>query len=139
MSTNPLDEFAPPARMVDEVTAASLIRYEAVHAFAQEIKASKLGMAAFDHPSGEKPDPELMRRYTDAVHLLAFRFAVVFLLKAIAEHLPEKADEVAQCLQSMLMDGGCMPEFLHDWLSEAGVDPERVIQAVARADAEVPA
>jgi hypothetical protein len=71
-----------------------------------------------------------MRRYSDAVVLLAFQFSTVFLLRQVREVAPDRADEIAKQLHTMWQDGGCFNECLFDWLVEAGIDPAAVQRAV---------
>lgn len=130
--TNPLDEFAPFPRTVDEVTAESLLRYETVAAFVHMIDTTALRRKAFG-AGGTKEDRQ---RYADASNDLAQRIGMLLLLRHIKQQSSASwADEVAKQLHAVWDDGG-FGEFLHDWLCGYGIDPEQVIQAVARQEAE---
>jgi hypothetical protein len=123
--SNPLGEIAP-FPPVGAVTAENLLRHETAGAYAHEIRTRAASKAAFATVPGS---PE-WRRYYDSVVTLAARFGVAFLLRQLREIDPARADEAAQHLHGLWLDGGSMPEFLFDWLVEAGIDPREVEQAV---------
>lgn len=125
MSTNPLNDIAPYPTG-DNVTAENLALYETVGAYAYDVHVSELSKEAFSSESGS----EVARRYHDALVTFTARFAVAFLLRKIREVVPDQADEIAEHLHGLWMDGGSMPEFLWDWLVEDGIDPRVVKRAV---------
>lgn len=128
MTTNPLDEFAPPLDTEEQVTADSMARRFTVQAFAEEAHVHDLALRA----ASWNPDPADVRAYVEAFQAFQAKFSLAFLLRALAEMAPEKADGVAKHLWGCWRDGGCLPEFLWDWLKADGIDPERV-RAVAEA------
>lgn len=124
MTANPLDEFGPYP-VSGEVTAEKLLRYETVAAYVQEIYTHDLLKDAYPTEPGS---PE-WQRYLESATTLAARFGLAFLLRQVIEHIPGHADDIADRLHGMWLDGGCIPEFLHDWLTEAGIDPDQVAHA----------
>lgn len=82
----------------------------------------------YRHPGGP------MWRYWLASLVGEFRAA--WLLRALAEHAPQAADQVARDLWLTLDEGEPVGEQLHAWLTAAGIDPDQVAPVVeAEADA----
>lgn len=104
--------LAPYPTSADEVTAESLVRHLAVQAYrtnARIMTASGI-------------DRNEMARFV-------YEFGCVFLLREALAHLgPVDADEVARQLWEIWDDGSSLGEFLHEWLTEFGIDPEQVTQ-----------
>ncbi|MFG2001729.1 hypothetical protein ACGFNU_21515 [Spirillospora sp. NPDC048911] len=117
MSTNPLDEFARCPQTTTDVTAESLTRHMAVSAQRRVIIIDRLM---------EDTSPAGQLRYMDAIGLLVGEFSVVKLLRALSEHAPGMADEVAKDLWGDWEDGGAIGEWLWEWLAEYGIDAAQV-------------
>lgn len=116
MSTNPLNEFAPWPRTAAEVTAESLARSLTVQAQANWTRMLSAGPASEAHTAAN--------RVIDV-------YAIVKLLKTLQAVAPDTADEVARDLWSDLRDAVSIGEWLHSWLTEYGIDPERVDAAAS--------
>jgi hypothetical protein len=114
--SNPLNDLAPYPRRESEVTAESLTRSLMVQAQANWHRTLNAGPAAENHP---------------ATNRLIDVFGIVKLLKALQAIAPDTADEVARDLWSDWRDGAAMGEWLHAWLVDAGIAPERVDAAAA--------
>ncbi len=106
MTSNP----APYPTSSDEVTAENLARHLTVQAYrtnAQIMTASGI-------------DRNKMARFV-------YEFGCALLLREASAHLgPVDADEIAQQLWDIWDDGSSLGEFLHEWLTEYGIDPEQV-------------
>lgn len=116
MTTNPLNSIAPYPQTETDVTADSLARHLTVQAWAQRTHRQNA------------TDPTDREWATSEIVTL---FAVVKLLRALQAVAPETADEVARDLWSDWEDGGSVGEWLHSWLRDFGIDPERVNAAAA--------
>jgi hypothetical protein len=57
------------------------------------------------------------------------RFLVTLLLRAVAEHAPEQAEEVARSVWRAQRGVDDSRDFLWHWLREYGIDPEKLIEA----------
>src|SRR5690242_7382838 len=120
MSTNPLKDIAPYPRTVDEATAEAMARHLAVTA--------QYRMAASDRLV-DCHTPEQKARYLDSVGLMIAEHSLVKMLRALMEHAPDHADEVARRVWTGWEDGAVIAEDLHSWLTEYGIDPGRVAAA----------
>lgn len=133
MST--VEKFAPYPRDEDAVTADRLARHMAV---AAQLTNSQIftSMHARDAAEGtdraEKDSP--LAKLTAEVHHLTLvnainEYAIVHLLRALIEHAPGQADEVAKDLWGVWEDGGAVGEWIWEWLTGYGIDPEAVRKA----------
>lgn len=111
MSTNPLNDLAPYPRRESEVTAESLARSLMVQA-----QANRHRMMYDRTPDGA----------VSGGNRLIDVYGVVKLLKVLQTVAPDVADEVARDLWSDWEDGATVAEWLHAWLTSAGIDPEQV-------------
>lgn len=108
MSINP----APYPRSAETVTAEGLIRHLAVQAY--RTNARIMSAAGIDRNE--------MARFV-------YEFGCTFLLREALAHLgPVDADRIARELWEMWDDGSGLGEFLHEWLTGSGIDPEQVTQ-----------
>lgn len=114
--SNPLNELAPYPRRESEVTAESLARSLLVQAQANRHRMIR-GRAPGDAVAGAN-------RLVDV-------YGVVKLLKVLQTVAPDAADAVARDLWSDWHDGAAVGEWLHAWLSGAGIDPDAVNAAAA--------
>lgn len=118
-----LDDLAPWPATEDQVTAAAVLRHLTVAASVHEHDTHTLARNALT-PGAAAED---VAAYVDAVRQLKARFGLVFLLRQIQQQSSQTwADDVARHLWSLWQDGGCIPEFLWDWLAEHGIDPKTV-------------
>ena len=111
MSTNPLNDIAPYPRRESDATADALARNLTV--IAQSNWRRML-------------DTEMGEDTRSATNLLVNLYGIVKLLRALQAVAPETADEVARGLWGDWQDGGVLGEWLHAWLTEYGIAPERV-------------
>lgn len=101
---------APYPTSAETVTAEGLARHMAVQAQRSNMKI----MAAAD-----------MNR--DAMARFVYEWSTTFLLREALAHLgPVTADEIARELWEALEDGSSLGEFLWEWLTEYGINPEQV-------------
>ncbi|MGI5414265.1 hypothetical protein [Actinomadura luteofluorescens] len=117
MSTNPVNEFAPYPRTVDEATAEAMVRHLAVTA--------RYRMTASDRLVDCRTAEE-RTRYLDSVGLMIAEHSLAKTLRALIAHAPDHADEVARRVWTAWEDGAVIVEDLHSWLIGYGIDPERV-------------
>jgi hypothetical protein len=117
-----LEDLAPwPSKQ--EMSAVSVARSFAVEAYVQAYETHRLCSEASERfratghadwaPTAKASD----RTFTE--------FAVVFLLRVLAEKLPDEADEITRELVQCGEDGDLV-EWLWDWLEEWGIDPDEV-------------
>lgn len=107
-----LNNLAPYPRTEDAATAEAMAKSLAVRTQANFVRA-------LDLPPGH-PDERA------AFNALVSNFAIVYLLRALAEHAPERADEAARGLWSEWEAGDGIGEWAWEWLTEWGIDPEQV-------------
>lgn len=119
-----LNEIAPYPRSADEVTAGALARHLAVSA--QHRMAVNNTLVDYRTPAEQA-------RYLDNVGLLIAEHSVALMLRALTEHAPDQADEVARRVWLAWEDGAVIAEDVFAWLSEFGIDPERVNAAAVDA------
>jgi len=104
------NKAAPYPRDPETATAQAWIRraaaYGAIHA-----------VATFDGP-----DKDYKANLREAVNC----YEVARLLRALVEHAPEHADEVARDITSAL-DDGAIGETLWEWATDAGVDMDALM------------
>lgn len=115
MSTNPLNDIAPYPRRSSDVTAEALARSLSVQALANWTRMT------------EAPAEQAVT----AGNRLVDVYGVVKLLKVLQTVAPDVADEVARDLWSDWHDGAAVAEWLHAWLTTAGIDPEQVNAAAS--------
>lgn len=131
------EKFAPYPRDEDDVTAVSLARHMAVGAQVahSRIFPSIYARDAAEGPGGAEKDSPAAKQAAELHHLTLVNaineFAIVRLLRALVEHAPEQADVVAKDLWSAWEDGGATGEWIWEWLTEYGIDPEAINAAVA--------
>jgi hypothetical protein len=107
---NTTNNLAPYPTSVDDVTADKLARHLAVGA-QRDLRAT---MDASDVTR-------------DAMARLVYGWGVTFLLRELQERAGVTvADAVAQDLWEAWEDGSSLGEFLWEWLTEYGIDPEAV-------------
>lgn len=116
MTTNPLNTIAPYPSRESEATADALARNLTVVA---QLNWRRM------------LDTETAEETRAATNLMVNLFGIVKVLKALQTVAPETADEVARDLWSDWEDGGSVGEWLHSWLRDFGIDPERVNAAAA--------
>ena len=121
MSTNPLNDLAPYPRTADEATADAMARHLTVTAQYRKALIDSL----VDCRTAEE-----RTRYLDSVGLMIAEHSLAKTLRALIEHAPDHADEVARRVWTAWEDGGAIAEDLHAWLTEYGIDPGRVDAAV---------
>lgn len=115
MSTNALNGIAPYPTREQDATADSLARNLTVVA---QLNWQRM------------LDTEKAEDIRAATGLMVNLFGIVKVLKALQSVAPETADEVARDLWADWEDGGSVGEWLHSWLRDFEIDPERV-QAAA--------
>lgn len=136
------DEFAPYPRTEDTVTADKLARSMAVAAqVAYTLVDATMGdRDAAEGPGGVHADTPLAKALGKVARLTTSntveRYGIVRLLRALIEHAPEHADEVARDLWQAWNDGSTLGEETWEWLAEYGIDADAVTQvATAKAGA----
>lgn len=127
-----LNDFAPYPETETEVTAEALARHEAVHAFTLMREASRLSNRMFTVNAGTPgPSAAEIGQYAETAREAQARFLVTLLLRAVAEHAPEAADEVARSVWRSQRGVDDRRDFLWHWLREYGIDVDEVEQATA--------
>lgn len=132
------DTFAPYPRDEDDVTAATLARHMAVAAQVahSQIFPSMYARDAAEGPGRADKDSPTAKLTAEVHHLTLVNaineYAIVHLLRALVEHAPQQADAVAKDLWNAWEDGGATGEWLWEWLTEYGIDPEAINAAVSR-------
>jgi hypothetical protein len=116
MSTNPLNDIAPYPRREADATADAMARNLTVVA---QLNWRRM------------LDTETAEDTRAATNLLVNLYGIVKLLKALQAVAPETADEAARDLWADWQDGGALGEWLHAWLTEFGIAPERVDEVAA--------
>lgn len=111
-----LNDLAPYPQTEDAATAEAMAKNHAVRTQANFVRA-------LDLPSGH-PDEK------SAFNTLVSNFAIVYLLRALAEHAPDHADEVARGLWSEWNAGDSLGEWTWEWLTGWGIDPNQVNRIV---------
>ena len=124
MSTNPLTDIAPYPLTEASATAEAIAKHLTAQAYLTSGVAFEAAREAFT--PGAESDPEKVRAYGEVAARSMDQFGAVYLLRALVQHAPDKVEEVARGLWECWRDGGAMPEFLYDWLTEYGIDPGRV-------------
>lgn len=133
LRTTPITaDLAPLPKTEAEVTIGGLARHEAVNVYALMCQRASLGREAF----GRNPVPGALERYAAAAEECGAWFSVLFLLRALVEHAPDAADEVARELWQFYEGEDDGAEYVADWLLEYGIDPERVIRLAEKQRAE---
>lgn len=135
MDHNLLNEFAPrlESKVVKgedgtlktvkpKVTADAFLRRETVEALFVAEQARLACQAAFTRGATHRQRKEFFRLLDG----LAYRFAMIWALRHAGEQVP---DDLAAEIHGHLDDGSQFFEFLWDWTSGYGIDPERVVQA----------
>ncbi|GAA1765918.1 hypothetical protein [Streptomonospora arabica] len=127
--THPVNAAAPdPVAHPEQATA---------QAFARRYAASAVYNTGRLH---QDPDPG-SPAWTQVLTAVVANYTAAHLFRALIQHAPEHADQVARELASGLEDGGHVHEMPWEWLDEYGIDPEVLHTAgdqaahVARADA----
>jgi hypothetical protein len=101
---------APYPTSAADVTAEGLARHLAVQA--QRTNAQIMTASGLNR---------------DAMARFVYEWGVTFLLREALAHLgPVAADDIARDLWEAWQDGGSPGEFLWEWLTEYGIDPEQV-------------
>jgi hypothetical protein len=122
--SNHLNDLAPYPRSVDEATAETLIRHLAVSAqYRMTVNDTLVDCRT----------PDERTRYLDNVGLLIGEHSLAKALRALIEHAPAQADEVAKQVWVAWEDGATIAEDVSAWLTGFGIDPDAV--NVAAADA----
>lgn len=116
-----LDDFAPYPAHPDDATAEGLARALAVRAQADFARARTMDPA----------DPG----HSGTVTRMIKTVGIVRLLRALAQHAPGQADEIAAQLWAQWDTATGYGESLADWLTEYGIDPAAVNE-VALLEAE---
>lgn len=111
-----LNDLAPYPQTEGAATAEAMAKSHAVRTQAAFVRA-------LDLPPGHPDDRA-------AFNALVWNFGITYLLRALAEHAPDHADEVARGLWSEWEAGDGLGEFAWEWLTEWGIDPKQV-QAIA--------
>ncbi|TMR92402.1 hypothetical protein [Nonomuraea basaltis] len=76
--------------------------------------------------SGHPDRPAALRRASDHFHVAQFMYGVVYLLRELMQHAPDRADEIASNLWRDWLDGDAS-ERLSDWLGAWGIDIDELI------------
>ncbi|HLL68975.1 MAG TPA: hypothetical protein VK453_25170 [Micromonosporaceae bacterium] len=71
-------------------------------------------------------DKDAAREWAFLLGRMSGYFGYVACLRALTEHAPDKADEIARWV-NFAMNGEGSGEFIADWLVEYGIDGERII------------
>ena len=102
---------APYPTSADKATAEGMARHMAVQA--QRSYVQFVGEAGMNR---------------DAMARFVYEWGVTFLLREALAHLgPVTADEIARNLWDAWNDGASPGEFLYEWLTEYGINPESII------------
>ena len=117
-----LNDLAPWPQTEASATADAVAKSITVGAFARDRYIQTL------NTTDEK--------WATQVGLLVNEFAVVWLLKFLADFHPDVADDAARLLWSHWEDGGVIPELLWDWLAKWKINPEQVAEVAERQRAE---
>jgi hypothetical protein len=108
--TDAKTNLAPYPTSVEDVTAEKLARHMTVQA--QRNFRATMDAAELDR---------------NAMARLVFEWGVTFLLRELQERAGATvADAVAQDLWEAWEDGSSLGEFLWEWLTEYGIDPEAI-------------
>lgn len=134
---NIADKFAPYPTSEDDVTADRLARHMAVAGFtaSAQVFPTVYARDAAEGPGRANKDTAEAKAAQEIHHLTLLNtineYAIVHLLRALIEHAPDKADEVAKDLWGAWDDGGAVGEELGEWLTGYGIDPAAITTAVA--------
>jgi hypothetical protein len=107
-----LNDLAPYPRTEDTATVEALAKNHAV-------RTQAAFALSLDLPIGHADERAVF-------NALVWNFGITYLLRALAEHAPEKADEVARGLWSEWEGGDGFGEWTWEWLTEWGIDPNQV-------------
>lgn len=122
-ATNPADyltEVAPWPKSQDEVTAESLGKAFAAMAYAIDLGELMHAAETADNEAEEKLG---WQKFGTAVSIKVRNAAIADLLR----RLPADAANEAAVAAWSLFEFGEADEFLHDWLTEWGIDPARLL------------
>lgn len=107
---------APYPTAIEDVTADAMARHMAVQA--QRSYVQFVGSSALSR---------------DAMARFVYEWGVTFLLREFQERAGiTAADAVARDLWDAWNDGDSPGEFLYEWLTEYGIDPESIIAPVLK-------
>lgn len=124
------EDFAPYPDTEAAVTLDGIARHEAVHAFTLMREASEFAHRMFAVNVGAPgPTATEITRYTGIAKEAKARFLVTLLLRAVAEHAPDVAEEVARAVWRAQQGMDDCTDFVWHWLRDYGIDPERVVEA----------
>lgn len=121
------DQVAPAPEWGDgAATAENLIRHNLVEASRFD-ELSTAAMRANGAESKGSPGYDLtMQRYVARIITFLLKATTADLLMSIKKLAPEHADEIARDLTDRLESGDYYPDMVWHWLSERGIDPERI-------------
>lgn len=126
MTTKPtLNGLAPYPKTLEDATAEAMARDHAVRTQAHFVRSMDL---PFGHPDERH-----------AINAMSWSFGITYLLRALIEHAPDKADEIASGLWSEWHGGDGFGEWSFEWLTEYGIDPNAVNEIVAALPETTPA
>jgi hypothetical protein len=116
VTQNIIDELAPYPKREEDVTAEGLARYLAVQA------QVRLGYLLWARGAGE-PDPAMQALRTQAY---CAEYGLARLLRFYAADHPTNAKVAAREIWRAWQAGDMTGEHLHRWLTEWGIDPDRL-------------
>lgn len=110
-----------------EATADAMARLYATEAKRANYRLSAASEEYFAVERGTPGYAELARKYATAVGVYTSEWAVTRLLRALIEHAPEHADEIARDVWSALESADSLDEWLWEWLIvDYRIDPAAV-------------
>lgn len=118
---------APPVSWGDEdATAEQVIRVALVGAHAKYVTSEHV----FDNrvltaQSGGELQAAL-QQYTNAISAHLLDAVAADLLLVIGQLAPDKVDEIARGVVAKIQSGDFYPEQVWEWLTERGIDPDRI-------------
>lgn len=124
-----IDDFAPYPDTENAVTLDGIARHEAVHAFMLMREAADRAHRMFAAGGSRVPTVMQITRYAAVAREAKARFLVTLLLRAVAEHAPEAAEEIAKDVYRAQQGVDDCTDFVWHWLRGYGIDPERVVEA----------
>jgi hypothetical protein len=120
------DRLAPYPKTEAEATAKAMARHALVYAQSAYVRMGEM-------PTGAAGSPE-SAAWHEAVGKYCEAWQAAALLLALTELVGEDvADETTQSIWADLDDGGSTAERLWEWLTNAGIDPAAITDAVKRA------
>jgi hypothetical protein len=128
------DQFAPLPENGQDVTAASIVRFEAVRALELTEETRRLAREVFGpcrdvFELAEATAGEAADRYVEKAREANSAFVIVLLLEALTEHAPERVEPIARRVWQYRRGRDDVRETLWVLLTRAGVDVPALLDA----------